>query len=247
MTELLTAMDARANSTESIADNLDADGQAIASEFNARVAARGVVTIDTQSPNGEPGDDDRQQTPHAKTVDSADTQCDDAAAQPRVVTPPVSSEDIVDPGEVEGERERTQVAADPAGMLEQEEANRSVGDDPSDERAHQLGSEPQLESTLAPGTNESSPEKQGPAKILPTICHLRVRGDPELCLCAEAVALLSDLFSCYRMETVELPHSKANGDKDGVGTASVEAAAEVELLAAAKSWAVQTGVSLRRQ
>ena len=252
MTELLSAMDTRTRSVESITEALDADGQATADEFTARVAAKVTVprdTLQTQSANGEAGQEDTEQhreDTEETVVNSGYLDHDGAAAaEPRVGTPAPSSEDLAGAGEVDREtagRHMPSAAADMHGR-EMEEEDRLGGDSQSDAPVDGLDSEEESESNAAPRTTEGNPLNQ-PARR-PTIRHLRVRGDPALCLCEEAVSLLTDLFSCYRMETVELPRTEAGLGE--AGAASLEEAAENELAAAAKTWAAQTGIALRRR
>ena len=254
MTELLTAMDTRARSVESITEALDADGQATADDFTARVAAKVTGdTLQTQSPNGEAGQEDTEQhrgDTEETVANSGYLDHDEAAAaaQTRVGTPPPSSGDLAGAGEVDGETEGRHMASAVADMPggEPEQEDSLGGDSQLDAPVGGLDSNEKSESTAAPHTTEGNPETQGPVKASPTIRHLRIRGDPALCLCEEAVALLTDLFSCYRMETVELPRTEAGLDETGAA-ASLEEAAENELVEAAKTWAARTGVALRRR
>jgi hypothetical protein len=58
---------------------------------------------------------------------------------------------------------------------------------------------------------------------------------------------LTDLFSRYRMETLELPRSKAGLAGGASAVVSLDEEVENELVEAAKIWAAQTGVALLRR
>lgn len=252
MTELLNAMDTRASSVESITEALDANGQATAGDFGSRVtanlAARSAVTSDTsqtESPSGGAGEEDRRHDCQATVVNSAELDRDEVEA--RVGAPQPSSEDIASTGEIEEGGVQRQVTSAPSDMADQPgQEDRPVEHTPSAEPVNGLPSEPESESTVPPDTSEGSPDSPAPLKTLPTLRHLRIRGDPALCLCDEAVALLTDLFSCYRMETLELPRTKADLGREAAGAES-QGGEENELVGAAKTWAAQTGVALLRR
>lgn len=267
MTELLSAMDTRACAVDSIAEALDADGQATANEFRTRVAestlAKGAIGTDasshTQTDTAAGGaDEERHELDLAQVevVPELDHDIRAAAASseaaveiaPRVGTPPTSSEDVAVVGAVGGAAERRSVAlaSDETSEQEQQERGHEEGHVGADGPADGLHAEQETGSTVSPAQSDG-PERRGPAKASPTVRHLRIRGDTAVCLCDEAVALLTDLFSCYRMETLELPRTGTGQCSEGSDAPVPDEAAENELAEAAKMWAARTGITLCRR
>ena len=250
MTELLNAMDTRPSSVESITEALDANGQATADEFSTGVAgnlaARGAAPSDAlqmQSLSAGAGEEGKQHDCQETVLDGAELDRDEV--ENRTGTPPPSSADIASAGEAEGGAEHRQATSAPSDMANHpREKDRPVEHSTSAGAADDMRCELESGSTVPLGTSEDSPDSPARPKALPTIRHLRIQGDPALCLSDEAVALLTDLFSYYRMETLELPRTKADLSREA---ASAGADAEIKLVEAAKTWAAQTGVALLRR
>ena len=235
MTELLTAMDSRA-AVEVVlpAAELDLAGAATADEFDARVAASA-----TAEGVGDDGAVAAAEAPGAVGTGGGEDVSTEAQEMLRQADAEVDGD---------GGGEAAAAAAAAAGAEEQQEAEE-VSELGLDDRERE--EEPQAEPAAARVLTPPPPPPVSAVK------HLRIRGDSELCVSEEALDLLTDLFSCYRVETVELPSvSRAVGRG---GTAAAEAGEgdetsaggqreeELGLEVAARGWAAQAGVSLVRR